>query len=252
MFVRPGSIVMGLVKEIGLVNRTDSLVILGSVKEDLLFLIFDSVLILYINCINTVYNSEAGLVEMITPVFKLDQTDSLIILDILAKYSKASSAEIVVSGNLVVFNAAPYYLRIRLSGELQEEDDLIRCTYDIDTGRYTVSIQKKIPGEQFTGLDMIVKLLQKEPVGVKPELIEAMDGDDDFEEDEEDNIESWEIDQQVVDTELVTAATYGFANRKADIFQKLSEEAMELFDKVDIAITENQNRTKLRIDWEQK
>ena len=45
MFVRPGSIVMGLVKEIGLVNRTDSLVILGSVKEDLLFLIFDSVLI---------------------------------------------------------------------------------------------------------------------------------------------------------------------------------------------------------------
>ena len=69
---------------------------------------------------------------MITPVFKLDQTDIFIILEICAKYSKSSSAEIVVSDNLIVFTAAPYYLRIRLSGKLKEEDELIKCTYDID------------------------------------------------------------------------------------------------------------------------
>lgn len=58
---------------------------------------------------------------MITPVFKIDQTDDLIILEIFAKYSKAQSAEIVITENLLVFNAKPYYLRLRLSGKLRKE-----------------------------------------------------------------------------------------------------------------------------------
>ena len=57
---------------------------------------------------------------MITPVFKIDQTDDLIILEIFAKYSKAQSAEIVITEHLLVFNAKPYYLRLRLSGKLRK------------------------------------------------------------------------------------------------------------------------------------
>ena len=72
---------------------------------------------------------------MITPVFKLDQTEKYIILDILAKYSKTQSAEIVVDKNLIIFNAKPYYLRLRLSNDLLEDDELFLCTYDIDNGK---------------------------------------------------------------------------------------------------------------------
>jgi len=117
-----------------------------------------------------------------------------------------------------------------------------------DDGKYTIKIQKFNEGENFENLDMIVKMLEKSKVE-KRNLIEPMS---DEEMDEEENIETWEIEQKVENSEILENSSYGFANREADIFQKISEEAVELFDKIDIAKIENKKRTELRIEFEEK
>ena len=42
-------------------------------------------------------------------------------------FEKPSSAECYVSENLFVFNVKPYYLRLRFTGQLVGDDDLIKC-----------------------------------------------------------------------------------------------------------------------------
>ena len=76
---------------------------------------------------------------------------------------------------------------------VREEDELVHCTFDIDQGLYRLKIQKFIPGEKFTDLDMLTKLLRNEKPKEKNNLIEVIESDGETE--DEENIETWEIDQ---------------------------------------------------------
>ena len=92
-------------------------------------------------------------------------------------------------------------------------------------------------------------MLQKEPEKVKQSaFIEEIGGSDE----DEENIESWEIEQKIDDSELIESSSYGFANRQTDVFQRLEEEAMELFDRTNIATVPNAQRTNMRLDFEEK
>ena len=42
-------------------------------------------------------------------------------------FEKPSSAECYVSENLFVFNVKPYYLRLRFTGQLVDNDEFIKC-----------------------------------------------------------------------------------------------------------------------------
>jgi len=191
---------------------------------------------------------------MLTPVFSVTQTNDAIIVAITAKYAKPSSAECYVQDDLFVFNVKPFYLRLRFSGQLNGDDELIKCTFDVADGVYTVRVLKLTPGEEFTDLDMLSKLLAtKKPPPPPMARIEVMDseGEDEYEMDAEEALQNWEMEQTVDDEKVAnTESTYGFANRRSDIFQRLSEEASELFELYTIAQVSNQDRTKERVTAE--
>ena len=80
--------------------------------------------------------------------------------------------------------------------------------------------------------------------------IEVIDDNDEF--DEEEELQNWEIEQEINEQPLLNDSTYGFANRQQDIFQRLSEEASELFELYNLAQVTNQNRQKERLLAEQE
>ena len=94
---------------------------------------------------------------------------------------------------------------------------------------------------------MLSKLLSTNKTTHK---IEVMDDNDEF--DEEEELQNWEIEQEINEQPLLNDSTYGFANRQQDIFQRLSEEASELFELYNVAQITNQNRQKERLLAEQE
>lgn len=83
----------------------------------------------------------------------------------------------------------------------------------------------------------------------KSAFIEEIGGSD--EDEDEENIESWEIEQKIDESALIGSSSYGFANRQTDVFQRLEEEALELFDRTNIATVPNAERTNMRLDFEE-
>ena len=72
----------------------------------------------------------------------------------------------------------------------------------IFSGVYTVKIPKLVPGEEFSDLDLLSKLLQPKRTTPKSR-IEVIDSEnlEDSEEDEEEAIQNWEIEQSIVNEE---------------------------------------------------
>ena len=145
-----------------------------------------------------------------------------------------------------------------------------------------MKIPKLIPGEEFTDLDLLSKLLQPkrtapkskiEVLGSEENLQRSEDSEDD-EEDQEEAIQNWEIEQSIVNEErdlvqsksnslgtsclsskcpeksIISDSTYGFGNERSDIFQKLEEESSELFENYKISTVPNDERSKLRLEAE--
>ena len=76
--------------------------------------------------------------------------------------------------------------------------------------------------------------------------------DDDGEDCEEQEIEDWEFTQEITSEEPITeGSSYGFANLRSDIFQRLREESSELFEYLEISTVKNSERTEMRVHSEQ-
>ena len=76
--------------------------------------------------------------------------------------------------------------------------------------------------------------------------------DDDGEDHEEQEIEDWEFTQEITSEEPITeGSSYGFANLRSDIFQRLREESSELFEYLEISTVKNSERTEMRVHSEQ-
>ena len=98
---------------------------------------------------------------------------------------------------------------------------------------------------------MLQKLLDTKPKSTLGRSgIEVID--DDAEECEEQEIDDWEFSQEITSEEpIIEGSSYGFANLRSDIFQRLREESSELFEYLEISTVKNAERTEMRIHSEQ-
>lgn len=78
---------------------------------------------------------------MITPRFRLTQTETSLVMRIEAPFSRVADADVFMDGRDFRFHAAPYYLRLHLPGDIVE-DDRASATFDADANWCAVRIQE--------------------------------------------------------------------------------------------------------------
>ncbi|XP_072749378.1 protein SHQ1 homolog isoform X2 [Anoplolepis gracilipes] len=95
---------------------------------------------------------------MLTPRFEITQTDIEVTITVHAPYANIKDTEVYVDGTDFRFFSTPYYLRLQLPGEI-EENDSSSGSYDCEKGDFTLNFSKVNKGEHFENLDMITILL---------------------------------------------------------------------------------------------
>lgn len=168
---------------------------------------------------------------MITPQFKITQDEEFVRVQIRAPYIKATDMQFVVTENQFTFALSPYYLRLRFSGNLVDDDERTETRYVAETSIIEVKVPKETKGEEFTDLDMVSKLLatksefksgsQRAPTASKP-MIEEIGGTSEQPETLGDEEIDWEVPQEAppaFDTEdtRLGPATYGFDNKYSGV-----------------------------------
>lgn len=143
---------------------------------------------------------------MITPKFTISQDDEYLYVKIFISSIRfnASGLELVIDGPLFVFHLSPYYLRLRFSADLVEDEVLNNVDYDSKEDCINCKILKAEKGTEFQDLDLHSKLLAgkyEEPS--KGPLIQELDIDveniDTIR--EEGQSLDWEIKQKVFEEE---------------------------------------------------
>ncbi|XP_059482522.1 protein SHQ1 homolog [Neocloeon triangulifer] len=186
---------------------------------------------------------------MLTPRFRVEQTDENIILHIHAPYTDVNESEIHVDRNQVCFFASPYYLRLNLPGQVAE-DEKSKGHFDVGSGDYVVTLTKCNKGQHFEDLDMVNTLL-KAPSGKNLTKIEVLGEETDH----QDLLDfDWHIDQEIseeVPEDIIgLLPKYGFANRKSGLLKPLEADLPELMDLKYPDSTPASEREKLQEDWE--
>lgn len=166
---------------------------------------------------------------MITPKFTIRQDDEFIYIDVRIGHVRFSAdhLEMVVEDNLFVLSLPPYYLRLRFSHSLID-DERSSARYDSANEEIKIKVGKLNLGETFEDLDLNAKLLARSneivkddtelirEVGLKPSsgpLIQEMDVDQNLDKAiDEAEAFNWEIQQSVAEDEVATVK-YGFNNQ---------------------------------------
>lgn len=198
---------------------------------------------------------------MITPRFQIKQTESDLVFTIHAPYASIADAEIYADLDTFCFYASPYYLRLHLSGHI-EETDASKGSYDADTGTFVICVQKSTKGEHFKDLDFVTALLtpsqQQKRYEAKP-LVEVIGQGSECSENatcasSDEDEEEWYIDQCPFEEPsqefLLAAPHYGFGNKISGAFQNFKTEFLEVIDLPDPDGTPVSERTRLRKDRE--
>ncbi|CAD6208199.1 GSCOCG00010451001-RA-CDS [Cotesia congregata] len=157
---------------------------------------------------------------MLTPRFELTQDDKELTINIYAPYANIKDTEVYVEKTDFRFFSSPYYLRLKLPGEIVENDKSFG-SYDCDTGKFLFRFSKVTPGEHFDNLDMITTLLapskKKENLTANIEVIgnpavanECLD--------ENSSSDEWYMPQKPAGSSLpinilMNAPKYGFGNK---------------------------------------
>ncbi|ESO89850.1 hypothetical protein LOTGIDRAFT_233998 [Lottia gigantea] len=184
---------------------------------------------------------------MLTPVFQLDQNNTFVYFCIKAPYCNISETEIFVENNEFKFFSKPYFLRLNLPGDLVE-DGRESAKYEGEKGEFNIKFPKKIPGEVFEGLDLLTKLLTpKGELSASQPLLEIIGSNPDVlpsELLETDEID-WYIDQKpCTDNSIIGQYSYGFADKKSQVFKNLSQELKYIIDIKDPDDLSNVERIK--------
>ncbi|XP_017880729.1 protein SHQ1 homolog isoform X2 [Ceratina calcarata] len=95
---------------------------------------------------------------MLTPRFEITQTDTEVAIIVHAPYANIKDTEVYIDGTDFRFFSTPYYLRLKLPGEIEENDSSFG-SYDCEKGDFSLRFSKVIKGEYFENLDMITTLL---------------------------------------------------------------------------------------------
>ncbi|KAI1721090.1 SHQ1 protein [Ditylenchus destructor] len=206
---------------------------------------------------------------MITPVFKLQQDNEFLIVEIRAPYSNVKDAEIVYEGKTFLFNCKPYFLRLFLPKEVQENDaenDVGNATYDCDSNCFTVKVPKRVKGEHFPNLEMLSELLapQKrtlDEIHAKPlieEIVSTTNADenrsptnatlgettDELYAEQNLSVDNSKSESVICD-EVCRNFGYGFGWKRHGIFSRFPEDIVELIDLKDTENTPISNRVNL-------
>jgi len=173
---------------------------------------------------------------MLTPRFELSQDDKYLVVTIYAPFTNIDRTEVFMEGTDFRFSSPPYFLRLHLPGEV-EENDAASGAWDAETTSFVVKCPKVVEGENFPGLDMLTQLLTpKGDISVK-NAVEELDGEDfEGEEDEDEDIE-WYFEQHVpAEEESLTGRAdsqthgYGFGFTETGAYSRLLAEFGELLD----------------------
>ena len=173
---------------------------------------------------------------MITPRFKLAQTETTVTINIRAPYSNLRDLEATIDEDVFIFFSSPYYLRLQLPGRLVE-DDSNKSSFDVDAGEFTFTIKKAIEGEYFPDLDLITKLLIP-----KVQVTDANDASR--------KITVLSNQDQTEKTEQELNEEFGFALSGKENFHHIAAEFKDVFE-VDPREVKLAERHKMRLQYEQ-
>ena len=164
---------------------------------------------------------------MLTPRFEITQTDTEVAITVHAPYANIKDTEVYVDGTDFRFFSNPYYLRLQLPGEI-EENNSSSGSYDCEKGDFTLRFSKVNKGEHFENLDMITVLLAPpkkkstvipnikvigNPSANSANIDDSLNDNDTTNNDSEDN---WFIPQNNPSENvivLIGSPKYGFANK---------------------------------------
>ena len=110
----------------------------------------------------------------LTPDFSISQDHDFLHFTIKCPNVRAQDMELEVADTEFNFSAEPYLLILHFQHSLRD-GEVCTASYDIDTGVFTASIRKAVPGEDFPEIMLFTTL--KAPVGKKDEkkpLIEVV------------------------------------------------------------------------------
>ncbi|CAN8001361.1 unnamed protein product [Ixodes hexagonus] len=178
---------------------------------------------------------------MLTPAFELKQDNSFLTIEIKAPYSKISDAEIYFHDEDFKFYSKPYYLRLNLPGKVIENGNE-SAKYETDNGTFVINMPKQSPGEVFTGLDLLTKLLAPSPKpSTSAPLIEVVgnEGADLTMGDGPDDEFDWQVEQTPWtaddETSLLQGSTrkYGFDRQRTGVIARVKDELPDIVDIVD-------------------
>ncbi|KAL1438794.1 hypothetical protein MTO96_047722 [Rhipicephalus appendiculatus] len=190
---------------------------------------------------------------MLTPAFELRQDDDFLIIEIKAPYSK----EIYFHEEEFTFYSKPYYLRLHLPGKVVENGHET-AKYISDNGVYVVHMPKQSPGQVFTGLDLLTKLLAPNPRAVRAQpVIEVLEN---WSASDEPPEVDWHVEQMPWtpqdEVSLLDGRKYGFDRQRtgrhrtrqgASLLVALSHyDSEEIPDLVDIADPEHKSVKEAR------
>ncbi|OLY79711.1 Protein shq1 [Smittium mucronatum] len=193
---------------------------------------------------------------MITPKFQVSQDDENIFITIFIQHVRAKNIEFDVDGNEFRFFANPYYLRLKLTGQVIETEDST-AKLDVSDGKLLVKLSKLNKGEFFPDLDLLSLLLATKTETLsansnKPFIIEEIDSDltspviEDYNSDTDTD---WEL-PQTIEEEILIKASYGFNSQYSGWFVHVDETPNEINCIASPESTSNDQRVSMQYESE--
>ncbi|KAJ9073900.1 hypothetical protein DSO57_1011790 [Entomophthora muscae] len=197
---------------------------------------------------------------MITPKFSITQDYEYIHIVIHAPHVKTQQVDILAEQDEFRFVVAPYFLRLKLPGNIIE-DDRSSAKYDLSTGEFKIVLPKETPGQFFEDLDLLSKLLARKSdstpnasKGPGKSLIEVLSSTStelppsELLEDEE---LDWEIPQELpTETLSFGKVGYGFNGAYSGYFDHIQEMPNEINEIPNPETTPVLERRKIRLALE--
>ncbi|CAD5225868.1 unnamed protein product [Bursaphelenchus xylophilus] len=160
---------------------------------------------------------------MITPFFKLEQTEEHVVVTIKAPNANIRDAEIDFCEKTFIFSAAPYFLRLYLPGFVGIPENS-SSDYEADSGTFVIKVPKQNKGEEFKDLEMLSELL-------KPQRPSGQSNVEELEEEIEGVLADQKLqkEEESPNLEEIKKFGYGFGWYKMGIMKKFGEELEDLF-----------------------
>lgn len=111
---------------------------------------------------------------MLTPEFKITQTEAEVVVAVRLPYVKVSSCEFYIEEHTFKLYLKPYLLSLTFEECLQEAEEPAKAIYYQDKYILEVRLNKKQVGEHFQNLNLLSSLLNTKKSKKKKTLVEVI------------------------------------------------------------------------------